>query len=313
MIRRLRGEAVSDELADLKTLRDCVRWGASRFNAASLCFGHGTDNALDEALDLVLFAVHLEHDLPAGFLDARITAGEREAIVRLLRRRVDERVPAAYLTHRARFAGAWYYVDERVLVPRSPLAELVERRFEPWVEPQSVARVLDLCTGSGCIAIACAHAFPDARVDATELAEAAADVARRNACEHGVGARVRVLTGDLFAPVGDARYDLIVSNPPYVSDAEMAALPPEYRHEPALGLAAGVDGLDVARRILGGARRHLTSGGILVVEVGDSAERLAAAYPAVPFVWLDFERGGGGVFVLTAADLDTLADDPVET
>lgn len=304
---------MSDELLDLRSLRDCVRWGASRFNAAGLCFGHGTDNALDEALDLVLYAVHLDHDLPADYLDARITASERESIVRLLRRREDERIPAAYLTRRARFAGDWYYVDEHVLVPRSPMAELVERRFEPWLDPASVGRVLDLCTGSGCIAVACAHAFVDAQVDATELSEAAATVARRNVREHGVGARVRVLTGDLFAPIGEARYDLVVSNPPYVSEAEMAALPAEYRHEPALGLAAGPDGLDVVRRILGGARRHLGPGGILVVEVGDSAERLAAAYPEVPFLWLDFERGGGGVFLLTAAELDGHFPGPEET
>jgi ribosomal protein L3 glutamine methyltransferase len=304
---------VSDELLDLWSLRDCVRWGASRFNAAGLCFGHGTDNALDEALDLVLYAVHLDHDLPADFLDARITASEREAILRLLRRREDERIPAAYLTRRARFAGDWYYVDEHVLVPRSPMAELVERRFEPWLDPASVGRVLDLCTGSGCIAVACAHAFPGAQVDATELSEAAAAVARRNAREHGVDARVRVLTGDLFAPIGEAQYDLVVSNPPYVSEAEMAALPAEYRHEPALGLAAGPEGLDVVRRILAGARRHLGPDGILVVEVGDSAERLAAAYPDIPFLWLDFERGGGGVFLLTAAELDRHFPSPEET
>lgn len=298
---------MSDDVDELKSLRDCVRWGASRFNEAGLCFGHGTDNALDEALLLVLHAVHLDHELPAEFLDGRVTASERRTIVRLLRRRIDERVPAAYLTHRARFAGDWYYVDEHVLVPRSPIAELIERRFEPWLACASVRRVLDLCTGSGCIAIACAHAFPAARVDATELSEAAIAVAQRNVREHGVGARVRVLAGDLYGPVGGERYDLIVSNPPYVSAAEMARLPAEYRREPVLGLAAGPDGLDLVRRILARARRHLDPDGILVVEVGDSAERLAAAYPDVPFVWLDFERGGGGVFVLTAPQLVALS------
>jgi ribosomal protein L3 glutamine methyltransferase len=298
---------VSGDVVDLKSLRDCVRWGASRFNAAGLCFGHGTDNALDEALLLVLHAVHLDHDLPEQYLDARITAAERAAIVDLLRRRTEERIPAAYLTHRARFAGGWYYVDEHVLVPRSPMAELIERRFEPWADPDAIGRVLDLCTGSGCIAVACAHAFPDARVDATELSEAAAAVARRNVREHGVQDRVEVLTGDLYDPVGGARYDLILSNPPYVSAAEMAELPAEYRREPALGLAAGTDGLDVVRRILAGARRHLNPGGILVVEVGDSADRLAAAYPGVSFVWLELERGGGGVFLLDAAQLEDLA------
>jgi ribosomal protein L3 glutamine methyltransferase len=298
---------VTGDVVDLKSLRDCVRWGASRFNASGLCFGHGTDNALDEALLLVLHAVHLDHDLPERYLDSRITAVERAAIVDLLRRRTEERIPAAYLTHRARFAGGWYYVDEHVLVPRSPIAELIERRFEPWADPDAIGRVLDLCTGSGCIAVACAHAFPDARVDATELSEAAAAVARRNVREHGVQNRVEVLAGDLYDPVGGARYDLILSNPPYVSAAEMAELPAEYRREPALGLAAGTDGLDVVRRILAGARRHLNPGGILVVEVGDSADRLAAAYPGVPFVWLELERGGGGVFLLDAAQLEDLA------
>jgi ribosomal protein L3 glutamine methyltransferase len=304
---------VTQDVAELKSLRDFVRWGASRFNAAGLCFGHGTDNALDEALLLVLHAVHLDYELPAEFLDTRVTAAERAAILELLGRRIDERVPAAYLTHRARFAGAWFHVDEHVLVPRSPLAELIERRFEPFVQADAVRRVLDLCTGSGCIAVACAHAFPDARVDATELSEPAAAVARRNVAEHGVADRVAVRVGDLYAPIGRARYDVILSNPPYVSDAEMAALPAEYRREPALGLAAGADGLAVVRRILADARRHLEPGGILVVEVGDSAERLAAAYPQVPFLWLDLERGGSGVFLLTAAELDELFPVPEET
>ena len=303
---------MSDDVVHLRSLRDLVRWGASRFNEAGLAFGHGTDNALDEALLLVLHALHLDHDLPAEFLDAAVTPAERESIVRLLRRRIDERVPAPYLTHRARFAGEWYHVDENVLVPRSPLAELIERRFEPWADADAVRRVLDLCTGSGCIAVACAHAFPDARVDATELSEAAATVARRNVREHGVGQRVRVLTGDLYEPVGGERYDLVLSNPPYVSEAEMAALPAEYRREPALGLAAGSDGLDVVRRILTGAARHLNPDGILVVEVGDSADRLAAAYPEVPFLWLDFARGGGGVFLLNASQLGQFAPVPEE-
>jgi ribosomal protein L3 glutamine methyltransferase len=298
---------VTDDVVELRSLRDCVRWGASRFSEAGLCFGHGTDNALDEALLLVLHAVHLDHDLPEPYLDSRVTAAERAAVVGLLRRRIEERVPAAYLTQRARFAGEWYHVSEHVLVPRSPLAELIERRFEPWVGPDAVGRVLDLCTGSGCIAIACAHAFPAARVDATELSESAAAVARRNAADHDVEGRVAVRVGDLYAPVAGERYDIIVSNPPYVSAAEMAELPPEYRREPALGLAAGADGLDVVRRILAGARRHLGPGGILVVEVGDSAERLAAAYPDVPFVWLELERGDGGVFLLDAAQLNELA------
>ena len=292
----------------LVTLRDLVRWGASRFNESGLVYGHGTDNALDEALALVLHALHLDHDLPADFLDARVTMVERSRVLDLFRRRADDRVPAAYLTNQARFAGDWYYVDERVLVPRSPIAELIEHRFEPWLEPDTTGRVLDLCTGSGCIAIACAHALPAARVDATELSPAAAEVARRNVVEHGVEDRVAVAVGDLYAPVGSAVYDLIVSNPPYVNRPDLDALPGEYRHEPELGFAAGEDGLDVVRRILRDAPAHLAPDGILVVEVGGSAPALVDAYPQVPFLWLGFERGGDGVFLLTAQQLREHAD-----
>ena len=292
----------------LMTLRDLVRWGASRFNESGLVYGHGTDNALDEALALVLHALHLDHDLPADFLDARVTTVERSRVLDLYRRRADDRVPAAYLTNQARFAGHWYYVDERVLVPRSPIAELIEHRFEPWLEPDTTGRVLDLCTGSGCIAIACAHALPAARVDATELSPAAAEVARRNVVEHGVEDRVEVAVGDLYAPVGSAVYDLIVSNPPYVNRPDLDALPGEYRHEPELGFAAGEDGLDVVRRILRDAPAHLAPDGILVVEVGGSAPALVDAYPQVPFLWLEFERGGDGVFLLTAQQLREHAD-----
>ncbi len=299
---------MTDEIDCLQTLRDLVRWGASNFNAAGAVYGHGTDNALDEALALVLHAVHLDPDLPADFLEARVTPVERSRILELFRRRAEDRVPTAYLTREARFAGLWFYVDERVLVPRSPMAELVEQRFEPWLEPDAVGRVLDLCTGSGCIAIACAHAFPAAQVDATDLSPDAAEVARRNVREHRLEDRVEVAVGDLYAPLGPAVYDLIVSNPPYVSRPDMEALPREYRHEPELGLAAGEDGLDVVRRILRGAPAHLAPDGILVAEVGGSRAALADAYPQVPFLWLDFERGGDGVFLLTAEQLQEHAD-----
>lgn len=292
----------------LLSVRDLVRWGASRFAEAGLHFGHGTDNALDESLQLVLHGLHLDYDLPDDYLDARVTAPERAAVLELLRRRIEQRAPAAYLTGRARFAGEWFRVSGQVLVPRSPIAELIEHRFAPWLDPDAVTAVLDLCTGSGCIAIACAHAFPDARVDAVELSPTAAEVARLNVAEHGVGARMRVLEGDLYGPLAADSYDLIVSNPPYVSTAEMADLPPEYGHEPALGLAAGADGLDVVRRILAGARRRLRPGGILVAEVGGSAARLVEAFPELPFVWLDLERGGDGVFLLTAEQLDALSN-----
>ncbi|MCU0972109.1 MAG: 50S ribosomal protein L3 N(5)-glutamine methyltransferase, partial [Gammaproteobacteria bacterium] len=219
----------------LLTLRDLVRWGASRFNEAGLVYGHGSDNALDEALALVLHALHLDHDLPAAFLDARVTAVERARVTDLFRRRSAERVPVAYLTHQARFAGHWFYVDERVLVPRSPIAELIEQGFAPWLSPDATRRILDLCTGSGCIAIACGYAFPEARVDATDVSPDAVAVARRNIAEHGMEGRVEVAAGDLYAPIGPAVYDLIVSNPPYVNRPDMEALPREYRHEPELG------------------------------------------------------------------------------
>ncbi|GAB4345090.1 MAG: 50S ribosomal protein L3 N(5)-glutamine methyltransferase [Gammaproteobacteria bacterium] len=288
---------------ELRTLRDLVRWGASRFGEAELHYGHGTDNALDEALALALSALHLDHALPGDYLDARLTRQERAAVLVLFRRRIDERKPAPYLTHQARFAGLEFYVDERVLVPRSPIAELIEQGFEPWLSGVEIHRVLDLCTGSGCIAIACAYAFPDARVDAVDLSSQALEVARINVGRHGLEERVALIESDLFQAIPGERYDLIVSNPPYVSAREMSELPPEYRFEPSLGLAAGEDGLEVIRRILASAPEHLTPDGILVAEVGNSEAALQQRFPQIPFLWLDFDRGGHGVFLLTASQL----------
>jgi ribosomal protein L3 glutamine methyltransferase len=290
-------------LHSLSTITDFVRWGASRFGAAGLHYGHGTDNAVDEALVLVRHALNLGHDLPPEFYAARLTDAEKRTVLELIERRIVERIPAPYLTGEAWFAGLPFFVDSRVLIPRSPFAELIEGGFAPWLEADSVERVLDLCTGSGCIAIACALAFPAAEVDAVELSPEALDVARRNVERHGVGDQVALLEGDLWAPVAGRRYDLIVSNPPYVSDREMEVLPPEYAHEPELGLRSGPDGLDVVARILAGARAHLRPGGVLVVEVGDSAEAVANAWPELPFTWLEFSRGGSGVFLLTAEEL----------
>ena len=289
---------------DLLTLRDLVRWGASRFNEAGLFFGHGTDNALDEALALALHAVHLDHDLPEAYLACRLAAEERKAIAALYRRRIEDRIPAAYLTHQARFAGLDFHVDERVLVPRSPIAELIEHGFSPWLDAGEVTAVLDLCTGSGCIAIGCAYAFADARVDAVDLSPAALEVARMNVERHHLQDRVDVIASDLFASLEGRTYDLIVSNPPYVDEAQMDELPPEFGWEPELGLAAGEDGLDVVKRILRDGGRFLSPGGIMVVEVGAAAEAMVERYPEVPFLWLDFERGGEGVFLLTADQLD---------
>jgi ribosomal protein L3 glutamine methyltransferase len=282
----------------LTTVRDFIRWGASRFNAAGLVFGHGTDNALDESAALVLHALHLGPELPEDYLDSVLTAAERAQVIKLIEARIETRKPAAYLTHEAWFAGLSFYVDERVLVPRSPIAELIVDRFVPWVVPQQIGTVLDLCTGSGCIGIACAYAFPEARVDAVDISTDALAVARRNVEHHGVEQRVRLLESDLFEGLEGERYDLIVSNPPYVSDAEIPALPREFHHEPPLGLAAGADGMDSVARILRSAADHLSASGILIVEVGYSQPALVARYPEVPFLWLEFEHGGEGVFLL---------------
>ncbi len=287
----------------LKTLLDFVRWGASRFAAAGLHYGHGTDNPVDEALVLVRHALHLGHDLPRELYASRLTKKERAAVAALIERRIEERLPAPYLTGEAWFAGLPFYVDPAVLIPRSPFAELAQQAFQPWVREEGVTRVLDLCSGSGCIAAACAVAFPEAEVDAVELSPPAAELARRNMARHGLEERVHVLEGDLWAPVAGRRYELIVSNPPYVGDAEMDALPAEYRHEPDIALRAQEDGLAIVRRILAAAREHLTAEGVLMVEVGNSAAAVMEAWPELPFTWLEFERGGSGVFLLTAEEL----------
>ena len=282
----------------LKTVRDFIRWGASRFGEAGLVYGHGTDNALDESAALVLHALHLGIELPGDTLDAVLSEIERQEVIRLIESRVSSRKPAAYLTHKAWFAGLAFYVDERVLVPRSPIAELITSRFAPWVMPERIGRVLDLCTGSGCIAIACACAFPGAHVLATDISGDALAVARENVARHELDHRVQLLESSLFERIGERRFDLIVSNPPYVPQKEVQQLPEEFMHEPVLGLSAGEDGLDVVVQILKNASHHLAENGILVVEVGCSQETLAELYPEIAFLWLEFEQGGEGVFLL---------------
>jgi ribosomal protein L3 glutamine methyltransferase len=271
--------------------------------AARLHYGHGTDNARDEAAALVLHALGLHRPLTWRQLRRRAGVAAGARLAQLLTRRIGERIPAVYLTRRCWFAGIPLYVDERVLIPRSPIAELIVRRFAPWIDAARVHRILDLGTGSGCIAIACARAFPRARVDAIDLSPAALAVARGNVRRHRLARRVHVRRSDHFGALGCARYDIIVSNPPYVGERELQGLPREYRHEPRVALAAGEDGLDSARVILRDAAAHLNPGGLLIVEVGDSATALRRAFPRLPFVWLAFERGGGGVFVLERAQL----------
>jgi len=287
---------------------EALRAAARRLARARVFFGHGTDNALDDAAVLLWHAMAFDFDVPAErAYRRRMTAAQVEAFEALLERRIASREPAVYLTGTTLFAGIPIRIDRRALVPRSPLAELIEQRFEPWIDPARVRRVLDLGTGSGCIAIACARYLPRARVDATDVSPDALALARENVRRLRLGRRVRVLESDHFAALGKRRYDIIVSNPPYVGAREMRGLPAEYRHEPRMALAAGKDGLDSVRRILRDAARHLAPGGILVVEVGNTETAVRRAWPRVPFTWLEFERGGGGVFLLTREQLDAHA------
>jgi ribosomal protein L3 glutamine methyltransferase len=291
----------NEELDELLTVRDWVRWGASEFQRAQLFFGHGTDNAWDEAAQLVLWVIRTPWERLGSILDTRLVKSEKRQIHALFQRRIQERLPAPYLTGVAYFAGLEFDVTRDTLIPRSPIAELIEQGFQPWLTevPESI---LDLCTGNGCIGIAAALAFPDASVDLGDLSPAALAVARRNIERHGVQDRVTAIESDLFEHIPGV-YDLIVSNPPYVDAADMAALPAEFRAEPVLALASGDDGLDFTRRLLREAAAHLTEAGILIVEVGNSAAALEEAFPNVPFTWLSFERGGDGVFLLNREQL----------
>lgn len=292
-----------DITATLTRVLDYIRWGASRFAAAGLAFGHGSDNPVDEAAHLVLDALGLDHSLPDAYLEATLTPAEREAVRATIERRIDTRLPAAYLTGKAWFAGLEFFVDERVIVPRSPIAELVENAFQPWLGHREPLAVLDLCTGSGAIAIACALAFPEARVVATDASGDALDVARINSDKHDIGPQVEYVEADLFDGLPAERFDLIVTNPPYVSQNEWAGLAPEYRHEPGFAFHGDSDDLSLVTRLLFAAPEYLAEDGLLVLEVGYSAFALEQCHPDLPITWVDLERGGLGVGVLEAEDL----------
>ncbi|PKO34848.1 MAG: 50S ribosomal protein L3 N(5)-glutamine methyltransferase [Betaproteobacteria bacterium HGW-Betaproteobacteria-7] len=289
---------------ELHTVRDFIRYAVSRFNAAQLFFGHGSDNAWDEAVYLTLHTLHLPLDRLEPFLDARLLMHEREALLDIYQRRCQERLPAAYLTHEAWLGEHRFYVDDRVIVPRSFIAELLNEQLTPWVEnPYEVVSALDLCTGSGCLAILAALAFPEAEVDAVDLSPDALTVAARNVADYHLGDRVQLIQSDAFAKLKGKSYDLIISNPPYVDAESVAALPPEYLHEPELALGSGDDGLDFTRIILREAKKHLNPEGLLVVEIGHNRGELEDAFPDLPFTWLDTAAGDDFVFLLQAADL----------
>ncbi|WP_062625860.1 50S ribosomal protein L3 N(5)-glutamine methyltransferase [Ferriphaselus amnicola] len=293
-----------DDTHELRTLRDWLRFSVSAFNEAELSFGHGSDNAYDEAVYLALHTLHLPLDTLEPFLDAQLTARERQALLDLLRRRVEQRVPAAYLTNEAWLGEFHFYVDERVIVPRSFIAELLRDGLAPWVDDsEQIISVLDMCTGSGCLAILAAHAFPNAEVDAVDLSADALDVAERNVADYGLQDRVRLVQSNLFEALEGERYDIILSNPPYVDAESVDALPQEYLHEPELALGSGADGLDATREILARAADHLHPGGLLIVEIGHNREALEAAYPDLPFTWLQVAAGDEFVFLLRREEL----------
>ncbi|RUR17376.1 50S ribosomal protein L3 N(5)-glutamine methyltransferase [Legionella septentrionalis] len=288
---------------ELHTIIDFLRYTLSRANLEHLYYGHGTDNAWDDAWALILGSLALPLDVDSMLLASRLTENEKKYLCSQIERRIKDRVPVPYLTNQAYFCGLSFYVDERVLIPRSPIGELISQQFSPWIEEARVNKILDLCTGSGCIAIACAYAFPHATVDAVDISAEALQVAAMNCDMHAMQDTVNLIQSDCYQALPGEQYDLIVSNPPYVSLAEMQTLPKEYLHEPKLALEAAGNGLAIVEKILREAHHHLNDRGILVVEVGNSEEALTEAYPDLPFTWLEFELGGQGVFLLTKQQL----------
>ena len=291
------------DIQELKTIRDFIRWGSSEMNRHNLYFGHGFASALDEAVYACLFALKLPNNWPTSYFDTHLIESERKAVYELISLRVKSRLPLSYLSNEAWFCGIQFYVDERVLVPRSPIAELIQNQFEPWVEPDSVHSILDLCTGSACIAIACQYAFPEAQVAASDLSKDALEVALINVKSHGLEEDLTLIESDCFQSIPAQRFDLIVSNPPYVDAGDLASMPEEFGQEPALGLGSGDDGLDLTFQILTQAVDYLSDHGVLIVEVGNSAMALVEALPNVPFSWVEFEQGGDGVFYISSDDL----------
>jgi len=287
---------------DMQSIQDVIRWSYSRFSENNLYFGHGTDNPWDEAVSLVLLTLSLPFDTPDNILQSRLTKTEKKLICERVGRRINEKLPVAYLTNKAIFCDSEYYIDERVLVPRSPIGELIQNHFEPWIDYDSVDNILDLCTGSGCIAIACGQYFPDAIVDAGDISEDCIEVAEINR-ERLQQDNVAFYCSDLFESIPNKQYNIIVSNPPYVDEEDFDEIPSEYLAEPKLGLTSGRDGLELTRKLLSQADQYLAENGILIVEVGNSAFALEQLYPDVEFTWLEFERGGLGVFLLTKEQL----------
>ncbi|MBW0447839.1 50S ribosomal protein L3 N(5)-glutamine methyltransferase [bacterium M00.F.Ca.ET.228.01.1.1] len=286
------------------TVRDLLRFAVSRFNQAGLSFGHGSANAYDEAAYLILHTLHLPLDLLEPFMDARLSAAEIDAVLNVIERRATERVPAAYITQEAWMHGFRFYVDERTIVPRSFIGELLQDGLQPYVEdPEQVSGVLELCTGSGCLAILAAHAFPNADIDAVDLSAPALEVAARNVADYKLEDRIALFEGDLYAPLAQRRYDVIISNPPYVNAASMQELPAEYKHEPEMALAGGADGMDIVRRIIADARNWLTEDGVLVIEIGNERHHVEAAFGGLNLVWLSTSAGDDNVFLIQAADL----------
>ncbi len=293
----------------LESVQDFIRWGGTLFRQEGLFFGHGTDNAFDDAKMLVLHLLDLPWDMPDNYYQSRLTIKERTAVTEIFRMRIETRKPSAYLIGEAWFAGLQFNVNENVLVPRSPIAELILQQFQPWVaEPENIARILDMCTGSGCIGIASLQAFPNAVVDLVDISTKALEVASSNVERYDLKENAQVIKSDLYSSLEGQKYDLIISNPPYVDQIEMQALPAEFHQEPRLGLESGKDGLDLVRIILSKAAKHLTEKGVLIVEVGVSQFYMEQVYPELPLYWFEFENGGEGVFAINKSELDVYQD-----